>query len=259
MSRMRLTVIGSADAFNSSGRGHSCYLLESEGAGALMVDFGPTALLGLRQAAFEPTRLDGIAITHLHGDHIGGFPFLVIDALYNGVRRRPLPILGPVRTRECLENLLDATYDDMKARMSLIPIEIDEFEPGETRSLVGYRIEAFAADHMAPPHRPLCLRIEDPRGRVVAFSGDTLPCAGLFDAADGADLLVAECTRLEHPAGHHCTWEDWKREIPRLKAKSLMLTHLGSDVRGKIAELEAEVRGGAIPVRFAEDRLVVEV
>jgi ribonuclease BN (tRNA processing enzyme) len=112
---------------------------------------------------------------------------------------------------------------------------------------------------MAPPHQPLCLRIEDPAGVTVAFSGDTLPCPGLFDAGDGADLLVAECTRLEQPAGHHCTWDDWRREIPHLAARSLMLTHLGGDVREKVSELEREVRGAPIPVRFAEDRMVLEI
>jgi ribonuclease BN (tRNA processing enzyme) len=259
MMRMRLTVIGSADAFNSGGRGHSCYLLESAGAGALMVDFGPTALMGLRHASFEPNRLDGIVFTHMHGDHIGGFPFILIDALYNGVRRRELPILGPARTRECLEALLDATYDEMKDRMSLVPISIDELTPGQTRDFVGYRIEAFAAEHMDPPHRPLCLRITDPQGTVVAFSGDTLPCPGLFAAAQGASLLVAECTRLAQPAGHHCTWEDWKQQIPTLGAKSLMLTHLGADVRARVPDLEAQMRDARIPVRFAEDGLVIDL
>jgi ribonuclease BN (tRNA processing enzyme) len=256
---MRLTVIGSADAFNSGGRGHSCYLLESAGAGSIMVDFGPTALMALRRVSFEPSRLDGVAFTHMHGDHIGGFPFLLIDALYNGVRRRELPLLGPVRTRECLEALLDATYDDMKERMSLVPISIDELEPGQSRDFLGYRIIAFAAEHMSLPHRPLCLRIVDPQGVSIAFSGDTLPCPGLFAAGDGADMLVAECTRLAQPAGHHCTWEDWKREIPALRAKSLLLTHLGGDVRAKISELEAEVVGARVPVRFAEDGLVIEL
>jgi ribonuclease BN (tRNA processing enzyme) len=257
MDQMRLTVIGSADAFNSGGRGHSCYLLESAGAGAIMVDFGPTALMALRHASFEPHRLDGIVFTHMHGDHIGGFPFLLIDALYNGIRRRELPLLGPVRTRECLEGLLDATYDDMKERMPLVPIAIDEFEPGEVRELSGYRITAFAAEHMEPPHRPLCLRIEDPSGVSIAFSGDTLPCPGLFAASKGVSLFVAECTRLAQPAGHHCTWEDWQREIPSLSAKALMLTHLGADVRAKVPELERQV--WQIPVRFAEDGLVIDL
>jgi ribonuclease BN (tRNA processing enzyme) len=258
---MRLHVIGSADAFNSSGRGHSCYVLESPGAGRLMVDFGPTALAGLRNAGEAPEAIDGIAFTHLHGDHIGGFPFLLIDALYNAPRRRELPILGPPRTRECLSALLDASYDDMKQHMDQLPVAIEEFAPGETREFLGYRISAYAADHMHPPHRPLCLRVSDAHGKSVAFSGDTRMCPGLFEAADGVTLLVAECTRLAQPAGQHCTWNEWQEELQqmtRLRAQALMLTHLGADVRALLPGLGVEL-GAAIPLRFAEDGLAMEL
>jgi len=258
---MKLHVIGSADAFNSSGRGHSCYVLESPGAARLMVDFGPTALAGLRHAGLPPEGIDGIAFTHLHGDHIGGFPFLLIDALYNAPRRRELPILGPLRTRECLEALIDASYDDMKQRMPQLPVSIVEFAPGETREFLGYQISAYAADHMHPPHQPLCLRVSDAQGKSVAFSGDTKMCPGLFEAADGVELLVAECTRLAHPAGQHCTWEEWQvelRDMQRLQARALMLTHLGSDVRARLPGLRDEQQV-SIPLSFAEDGLVIEI
>lgn len=254
-------MIGSADAFNSAGRGHSCYVVESPGAGRLMVDFGPTALMRLQLEGLSPEQLDGVVFTHLHGDHIGGFPFLLIDALYNHPRGRALPLLGPVRTRECLEALLDACYDEMKARMPLVPIEIDEFLPGEARDFLGYRVQAFAADHMDPPHRPLCLRVTDAHGASVAFSGDTRVCPGLFEAASGADLLVAECTRLSAPAGQHCTWDDWRAELAqprRLRARKLLLTHLGEDVRGRLAALVREAPN-TIPLQFAEDGLLLEV
>jgi ribonuclease BN (tRNA processing enzyme) len=258
---MKLHVIGSADAFNSSGRGHSCYVLQSPGAARLMVDFGPTALAGLRQAGVPPEAIDGITFTHLHGDHIGGFPFLLIDALFNAPRRRELPILGPLRTRECLEALLDASYDDMKQRMPQLPVSIAELAPGETREFLGYQVSAYAADHMQPPHRPLCLRVSDAHGKSVAFSGDTRMCPGLFEAADGAGLLVAECTRLAHPAGQHCTWDEWQaelRDMRRLRARALMLTHLGADVRARLPGL-CDGLTTQIPVTFAEDGAVVEI
>jgi len=255
---MKLTVVGSADAFNSSGRAHSCYLLRSDNAGTLMVDFGATALMRLNQLGVSPTELDGLVFTHMHGDHIGGFPFLLIDALYNHPRRRALPVLGPPLTAASLTRLIDACYPGHHSHLPDVPVEISEFGPGETRSFLGYRIEAFAAAHMEAPHRALCLRITDAAGTSIAFSGDTRPCAGLREAASGSALLVAECTRLAPPVGDHTTWQDWQRELQTIGARSVLLTHLGEDVRGALPSLQTAAASG-VPFRFAEDGLELEV
>jgi ribonuclease BN (tRNA processing enzyme) len=257
---MRLTVIGSADAFNSCGRGHSCYVVESEGLGKLMIDFGPTALAGLRRAGFQPHDLSAIALTHLHGDHAGGLPFLFIDGLFNDRRTTPLPLLGPTRTRETLDALVDATYADIKSDLSRLELDVVELLPGETRELAGYTVQGFAADHMKPPHRPLCLRVTDPAGVSVAFSGDTRVCPGLFEAASGTNLLVAECTRLAPPAGHHCTWEEWKTVLPEVRAKAVLFTHLGADVRNRLPGLEEELDGSVVvSVSFADDGMTLDL
>lgn len=255
---MKLTVIGSADAFNSAGRGNSCYLLESAGAGKVMIDFGPTALLGLRRQGIQPNDLGGVAFTHLHGDHTGGFPLLVIDALYNSRRQTELSVLGPTLTRQMLDGLMRVTYGDLQEAVEKgLKLGIDEVVPGEERDFHGYRVRAFAAEHMQLPHRPLCLRFEDPSGKAVAFSGDTRICPGLLAAADGADLLVADCSRLAPPAGQHATWEEWCAILPALKARSLLLTHLGPDVR---AQLPGLAQGPSpLPLQFADDGMVLEV
>jgi ribonuclease BN (tRNA processing enzyme) len=255
---MKLTVIGSADAFNSGGRGNSCYVVESAGTGKLMIDFGPTALAGLRRLELSPNELAAIAFTHLHGDHAAGFPFFVIDALYQSLRTNPLHVLGPVLTRKTLEDLLEVTYGDVKSDFARLPVTLEEAEPGDVREVAGFRVTCFAADHMKLPHRPLCLRVEDPRGRVIAFSGDTRLCAGLFAAADGADLLVAECTRLAPPAGHHCTFQEWEEAFDRVRARRLLLTHLGSDVREQVPDLLARTKA-PIPLEFAEDGMLIEL
>ena len=255
---MKLTVIGSADAFNSAGRGHSCYVLESEGLGMLMVDFGPTALAGLRRAKIRPSELSAVALTHLHGDHAAGLPFLLIDALFNDPRSEPLPLLGPPRTRQTLDALVDAMYPDVKSDLARLSLEIREFAPGDESALAGYVVRAFAADHMKAPHQPLCLRITDPAGASVAFSGDTRLCPGLFEAADGVDLLVAECTRLAPPAGSHCTWQEWQEAFGRVRARAVLFTHLGADVRERLPGLKRQA-GVGIPVDFADDGMVLHV
>jgi ribonuclease BN (tRNA processing enzyme) len=253
-----LTVIGSADAFNSAGRSHSCYLVEAERAQPMMVDFGATALSALRRAGREPTEIDAFMITHLHGDHIGGFPFLLIDGMFNLLRSVPMEIVGPVMTEERLLSVFRVEYGEVADFQKPFDVHVSEIEPGQEISIAGYAVRAFPASHMDPPEKPLCVRITGPDGRSIAFSGDTEMCEGLMDAAEGADLLVAECTALRPPAGRHCTWEDWRSALKTVGAGRVLLTHLGREVRAKIPQLLKEHKGG-VPLAFAEDGMVIDV
>lgn len=260
---MRLTVLGSSDAFNSSGRSHSSYLLEGEGTGSILVDVGATTVSALRRTGRNLLEVSGIAITHLHGDHVGGYPFLVIDGMFNEVRRAPLSIVGPIGTAAKLDVVLRVAYGPLADYARPYETSVREVEPAQSTELAGFRIEAFAADHMDPPDVPLCLRISA-NGKTVAFSGDTAVCPGLFAAADGADLLVAECTALAPPAGRHCTWQDWRTLLDRtsatpIGAERVLLTHLGASVRAEARGLveEAAALPGSPTLEFAEDGMVV--
>jgi ribonuclease BN (tRNA processing enzyme) len=256
---MKLTVVGSADAVNAGGRANSCYLVESRGAPKLMVDFGPTALLALRRTGTAPGELGGIVFTHLHGDHTGGFPLLCIDRMFGGAVTPELRVLGPQLTEQTLWAVFRAAYGELQTELSgRVRLGIEEFRPGDAREFAGYRIRAFAADHMAPPHQALCLRVTDAEGRSIAFSGDTRICPGLLAAADGADLLVGDCSRLAPPAGPHATWQEWQQTLPSLRARALLMTHLGADVRERTATL-LDGLALPIPVSFADDGMIIEV
>jgi ribonuclease BN (tRNA processing enzyme) len=253
---VRVTVVGSADAFNSAGRGHSCYLLEHTAGGPVMVDFGATALAGLRRLGRSPLELDGLAITHLHGDHIGALPFLFIDALFNERRERPFRVVGPLGTRDRIQALLEVAYGPVAEVELPFQLDLVELRPGDSAELAGFHVEGFAADHMDPPEQPLCLRFRS-SDRSVAFSGDTSMCAGLLNAASDVDLLVAECTGLRHPIGRHCAWEDWVDVLPELTARRVLLTHLGANVRASAEHGDLWVEG--VDLAFADDGQVYEI
>lgn len=260
MTCLDVTVVGSSDAFNAAGRAHSCYLLEPRepSLGTVMVDFGATSLMALRRLGRRPNDVAAFAFTHLHGDHIGGFPFLAIDAMFNEPRSEPLRVLGPVGVQSRLEALLEVTYGDILDRPRPYELSYQELRPGGRASLTGHAVQGFSAEHMDPPEQPLCLRFTVPgpgRDRVVAFSGDTLLGDGLKAAAEGVDLLVAECSGLKHPIGRHCAWEDWLTFLPRCTAKRVVLTHLGAAVRAAREELLDAVPAGSPPVTFADDGL----
>ncbi|MBI2379063.1 MAG: MBL fold metallo-hydrolase [Deltaproteobacteria bacterium] len=255
---MRLTVVGSSDAFNSVGRAHSCYWLDGASTGSVMVDFGATALSAARRAGKEPRDLRAIVVTHLHGDHIGGFPYLWLDGMYNTIRTKDLLVVGPVGTRARIEALGHVTYGDVIDRPRPYDIEWREILPGESTTFDGLTVRGFAAKHMDLPEQPLCIQMSCADGSVVAFSGDTEICDGLFGAARGADLLVAECSGMRPPAGRHITWEEWAQHLPRVEARRVLLTHLNAEVRSKTSELLSKKPSGP-ELAFAEDGLVVEI
>jgi len=256
---MDLLVLGSSDAFNGAGRCHAAYVVQDGTAPPIAVDFGATTLFAMRRAGLAGTDLGAVLITHLHGDHFGGLPFLLLDGMYHDVRSEPLHLVGAVGLESRLLTLFDALYTDVARRPRPYPTHVAEIAPGDVREVCGYRVEAFAAEHMDPPELPLCLRITGPSGKVIAFSGDTEPCDGFFEAARGADLLVAECTGLRPPCGRHMAWNpDWRSMLGRAGAKRILLSHLSREVREQIPTLLAECPPG-IDLFFADDLLRVVV
>ena len=70
---MRLTIAGSGDAFGSGGRFNTCFWLETAKA-TLLVDCGASSLVALKARGLDHGNVDGIILSHLHGDHFGALP-----------------------------------------------------------------------------------------------------------------------------------------------------------------------------------------
>ncbi|HWE24182.1 MAG TPA: MBL fold metallo-hydrolase [Myxococcales bacterium] len=268
----RVVALGSADAFSSAARGNTCWLIE-DGAPLCVVDFGPTALLAMRRLGRDPQELQAVHITHLHGDHIAGWPFLLVDAVYRARRTAPLTVAGPLGTRDRLQALWAASYADAAAKELPFPLEVRELLPGDTAEVCGRRIEALGAFHQRPPHVALSLRVHGPAG-ILAFTGDTGPHAGLTSLARGARLLCSECTELRTPASaasgaspdypaeagrRHLSWDDLRSLLPTLGVPLVALGHLGSEVRAAAESIEAEARALGLNLRVCDDLSAIDL
>jgi len=262
----RVVALGSADAFSSAGRGNTAWLVEDGGA-LCAVDLGPTAVLALRRLGRDPQELRAVHFTHLHGDHIAGWPFLLVDAVYRAARAEPLEVTGPPGTRERLQALWSSCYADAAAKDLPFPLRISELSPGDSAEVCGRRVEALRAQHQRPPHVALSLRLHGPAG-LLAFTGDTGPHEGLADLARGAALLCAECTDLRTPplassgaapdypasAGRrHLSWDDLRTLLPAVGARRIALGHLGPDARAAAARIESEARALGLDLRVCDD------
>src|SRR4029453_6907995 len=79
--------VGSGDSFGSGGRFQTCILVDGPRC-RFSIDFGPPAPIPPAQQGIAHNSIDAILLTHLHGAHCGGVPFLLMDAMLSAKRDR---------------------------------------------------------------------------------------------------------------------------------------------------------------------------
>jgi len=232
---VRLHFVGAGDAFGNGGRFQTCFWLEG-GVDSLLIDCGATTLTALKAAAIEPNDIAAVVLTHLHGDHFGGLPFLVLDGQFRR-RERRLTIAGPPGTRERVEAAMDLLFPGSVEAPRRFEVEFVELREDASTSVGPAMVNVVAVEQ---PDTPACaLRIEYGR-RVVAYSGDTMWTEGLVEVAAGADLLVAEAYFFDRQVPYHLDYATLRANRERLDCKRLILTHMGPDMLSRQSESEFE-------------------
>ncbi len=247
---MRLTVLGSGDAFGSGGRFNTCFLLETAKS-TLLVDCGASSLVALKARGIDPNRIDGIVLSHLHGDHFGAIPFLLLDAQFLGERERPLLIAGPAGTRARIDAALEVFFPRSSTNKWRFSWDVLEIEVGRPTEVLGHTVTTTEVLHYSGA-ASTALRLSDGVS-LFAYSGDTEWVDALVSVAEGADLFIVECYGYSGRLTGHLTWEVIKARLPDLRAGRIMLTHMSPIMLARIDEARA---AGAL---VAEDGLVIEV
>ena len=153
-------------------------------------DAGRGALQRLTQLGISFDQIDGVFFTHLHSDHVIGFPDLWLTGWLISRRERPLRVFGPVGTRQMLEHLTHAYSFDIAIRIADDGVAESGSQFGFEWSHGNISVLAFDVDHR-PIEPALGYRI-DFAGRSVALSGDTRYSENLIEHAAGVDLIVHE-------------------------------------------------------------------
>jgi ribonuclease BN (tRNA processing enzyme) len=233
---MKLTVVGCGDAFGSGGRRNTCFWLETARA-ALAVDFGASSLVALKALGLEPNALDGVVLSHLHGDHFGGLPFLLLDYQFLARRERPFLIAGPPGLGGRLDALMEAFFPKSTASKWKFPWEIKEIKPGEPDVVLGHAIATAEVVHQSGTPST-ALRLSD-GDKTFAYSGDTEWTDALLPIARDADLFVCECYGFAGRLTGHLTWETLRPRLADLAARRTMLTHMNPSMLARLDEVRA--------------------
>jgi ribonuclease BN (tRNA processing enzyme) len=244
---MRLTVLGSGDAFGSGGRFNTCFWLETAKA-TLTVDFGASALPALKARNFDLNKIDGIVLSHLHGDHFGGLPFLLLDAQFLARREKPLTIAGPPGTRERLDAAMEVFFPKSTGSKWRFAWNVQEIALDVETDVLGHTVRTAEVIHQSGAPST-ALRLSDGK-KTFAYSGDTEWTDALLPIAANADLFICECYAYAGKMTGQLSWEILRPKIPAINAKRLMITHMNPTVLAKVDELKSA------GVLVAEDGLV---
>jgi ribonuclease BN (tRNA processing enzyme) len=249
---MKLTIVGCGDAFGSGGRYNTCFMLETAKA-TLLVDCGASTMTALNAQKIDTNRIDAVVLSHLHGDHFGGLPFLLLHAQFLAKREKPLTIAGPPGTRERVDTLLEACFPKSKTGIKWrFAWQVQEVAVGVATDVLGHSVTSTEVVHQSGSPST-ALRIADGE-RTFAYSGDTEWTDALTGVARDADLFICECYAY---AGSkmtgHMSWEILKPMLGDLRAKRIMLTHMNDTMLAQVGEARAA------GVLVAEDGLVLEV
>jgi ribonuclease BN (tRNA processing enzyme) len=237
--------VGSGDSFGSGGRFQTCILVDAPRTRFVM-DFGTSSLIALAQQGIDHNSIDAILLTHLHADHCGGVPFLLMDAMLAAKRTRPLTIAGPRDLRDRMSELCEALFPGMHVMTARFPLQYVELEIGKPNRVLDLVVVPQAARHTAETN-PMALRVEI-GDRVVAYTGDGEWTEDLARIGKDADLLIAECYYYAKPVKWHLNYPVLSEHLRDFGAKRVVLTHMSREMLAHVA---------SIPEECAEDGKVI--
>ena len=222
---MRLTVLGSSASQPGAGDASSSYLVTGgrRRRDRVLLDCGSGIIGNLLQHT-ALSEISAIFVSHMHPDHYIDLIAMRYGLRYGDGRSQPLDVYLPPGGREQLQAVSEAISKTQPFFDGAL--NLHEYEP-EAPLMVGeLTVRPFRVVHGIPSHG---MAVTDGRSRLV-YSSDTVLCAELESAAEGADVLLAEATLGggapdHHDPRTHMSAVEAGQAAQRAGVKALVLSH----------------------------------
>lgn len=228
---MKITFAGVGGAFAPQNQYQSNMLLTASDGKRLMIDCGGDARFSFGELGATNANIsewtDGVYISHLHADHIGGLEWIGFCSFFGPKKIRPKLFI--------VDSLIDDLWDSLKGGMRSVqgssmrltdffdvqPVKINssfkwggvEFQPVQTVHIMdGMRI--------VPSYG---LLFQDKK--KVFLTTDTQFCPRQIETFyDKADLIFHDCETYPFKSGVHAHYDDLKT-LPEATKKKMWLYH----------------------------------
>ena len=239
---VRITILGCSGSVVGPDSPASGYLLTAPDTPPLVLDFGG-GVLGALQRYADPNEVH-ILLSHLHADHCLDLPGLFVWRRYHPTPAKAQGILyGP-----------SDTWSRLAAASSPVGGELDDFSDifdirhwrdGEAVQFGALTVLPRVVTH---PTESYGMRITDPSGATLVYSGDTGVCDSLVELASGADVFLCEASWThapERPPHLHLSGTEAGRMAKLAGVGELLLTHIPpwTSREDVISEAKAEFDG----------------
>jgi ribonuclease BN (tRNA processing enzyme) len=219
---MEVTFLGSSNAFASEGRAFSSFIVDRK----YQFDAPPTLLPQLKRLEIPLDEIEVIFISHAHGDHFVGLPFLLLEYVYMTPRTKDLHIVGPPGCEEWLEDFSCRVYKNIAQDAGYRRVYHDAIS-GTVQEAGGLEFTSFPMNHvkadglLAMGYR---VRIGD---KTISYTGDSMFCDEVVELGMDSDVYVVDCTYPDGGGPEHMGLEDIKVIRDRIAPETqIVLTHM---------------------------------
>ena len=193
---MQIAFLGTGNAFVPQ-RDWSCMLVN----GTILLDAGPTLLPNLKRLPANPADIRHIFISHLHGDHCFGLPFLLLDHHFYSRTETPLTIIGPPGIEDWTRRAMALAFPDVADKGWPRPTRFVEARADETRTEDGLTFTPLRMAHAEPYLQAFGFRVCLSDG-ILAYSGDTRMTETLYTLVADARAVILEATENDDSSYH---------------------------------------------------------
>ena len=259
------------------------------GRDVLVFDHGFGAHHRLLELGIKPTDVTHFFCSHLHYDHMGDYPRLLLTRWDQGAGKIPeLKVYGPppiAAVSEALFGKDGAFGPDLRARtehMASVSLyrarggtgerkkpmpEVTELKPNEMVKGDGWTVTAVGVAHFGPQLTSYGFRLDGDGGSFV-YSGDSGPCQSMVRLSKDCDVLVHMChylsgTQLCEEFAESCMGHlELARLAEQANVGTVVVSHVTEQidqpgVRERMLREMADLYKGNIV--FGEDRMEIPV
>ncbi len=226
----------------------------------MLFDAGEGCTFSLLRQRVDPNSISHVFLSHMHCDHVTGFPLLV-QTMYLEGRKGDLEVYLPSEAVTEMDRCMTMLYllrQKLNFKINYHAIGSQDLYRGPSIKVRAYPNQHLLGYEKILENLSLPLRMEshcfgiEAFGTKTIFSGDVGCLEDLDVVVLNADLLICECMHVELGGLFEFLRQD--------RAKRVILTHVPADAEGRITKtLQRAKDNGMENIEVAYDGLAVEL